>query len=87
MRHLLIILCSVSAVLGAWAADYTPRTAPPDVTEFTREVRDCFNQLRLPGLAVAIVKDGRIIHVQHEGFADLEQKTPIREGSISGWLR
>jgi CubicO group peptidase (beta-lactamase class C family) len=39
-------------------------------------------QLRLPGYALAVAHDGRIIYLQTEGFADIEHGTPIRGNSI-----
>jgi CubicO group peptidase (beta-lactamase class C family) len=32
----------------------------------------------LVGLAVSVVKDGKIIHQKSYGFTDLEKKTPLR---------
>lgn len=61
------------------------RTEPPNVENFTKEVRDWFNVLRMPGLSVAVVQDGKIIHWQREGFANVERKAPIEEESIF-WL-
>ena len=41
--------------------------------------------LRLPGLSLAVVHDGAIIHRLNVGFADLESKKPIADDSIF-WL-
>ena len=38
--------------------------------------------LKLPGLAAAVVEDGKVTFVQTEGFADLAKKTPIRRDHI-----
>ncbi len=38
--------------------------------------------LRLPGYALAVARNGRIVYVQTEGFADRERKRPIRADSI-----
>src|SRR5687767_1133264 len=71
-------------VVGAPAAGPF-RTQSPNVGEFTKEVRDWFKVLRMPGVSVAVVQDGKIIHWQREGFADVERKAPIEEESIF-WL-
>jgi CubicO group peptidase (beta-lactamase class C family) len=38
--------------------------------------------LRLPGYALAVAKEGQIIYLQTDGYADLEQRRPIRVDSI-----
>jgi CubicO group peptidase (beta-lactamase class C family) len=38
--------------------------------------------LKIPGLAVAVVENGKVSFVQTEGFADLEGKVPVRRDHI-----
>src|SRR5690349_4246993 len=38
--------------------------------------------LKIPGLAAAVVEDGKITFAQTEGFADLENKIPLRRDHI-----
>jgi CubicO group peptidase (beta-lactamase class C family) len=49
----------------------------PDQTSFRREISDLARDLRLPGLSVAVVQDGKVIYRQTEGFADIESGTPV----------
>ena len=85
VRHLWAILFSLGVVVSSGAAERAVRTQSPNVGEFTKEIRDWFKVLRMPGLSVAVVEDGKIIHWQREGFADVERKAPIEEESIF-WL-
>ena len=85
VRHLWAILFSLGVVVSSGAAERAVRTQSPNVGEFTKEIRDWFKVLRMPGLSVEVVEDGKIIHWQREGFADVERKAPIEEESIF-WL-
>src|SRR6478609_6466053 len=35
-----------------------------------------------PGLAIAVVKDGKVIFMKGYGYADMEQKTPVTENTV-----
>ena len=37
---------------------------------------------QLPGMALAIVKDGKVIFMKGYGYADAEQKTPVTENTV-----
>jgi CubicO group peptidase (beta-lactamase class C family) len=47
-----------------------------------KEFKKYFDLLQLPGLSIAVVKDGKIIYRQMEGFADLEKKTPVNKDHL-----
>lgn len=75
-----------SAMLAARVcAQQAPAGRGPDVEAFRREVKGYAELLRLPGLAVAVVQDGKVIYRQSEGYADVERKERIRDDSIF-WL-
>ncbi|MEX2684852.1 MAG: serine hydrolase domain-containing protein [Candidatus Sigynarchaeota archaeon] len=40
-------------------------------------VDSCFTGSGIPGLAVGIVHEGRLVHVKCSGYADIERKTPV----------
>src|SRR5687767_3546611 len=52
---------------------------------FDDEIIQTAELLRLPGLAVAVVHNGALIHRLNVGFSDLESKKPITDDSIF-WL-
>lgn len=47
-----------------------------------KEFKAHFDLLQLPGLSVAVVKDGRVIYRQTEGYANLDKKTPIKDDHL-----
>lgn len=49
---------------------------------FHDEIKSTFDLLQLPGLSVAVLKDGNVIYRQMEGYADLEKKIPISEKNM-----
>lgn len=95
----LLFLLLLHGPFGALAQDVDKRLSPKlpaqshqsvsggeyDAQAFNKEVKGYADLLRLPGLSVAVVRDGRIINWQREGYADLERKTPIGEDHIF-WL-
>lgn len=50
--------------------------------ELRRAIAAHAKLLKIPGLAVAVVEDGKTTYVQTEGFADVEKKIPVRRDHI-----
>jgi CubicO group peptidase (beta-lactamase class C family) len=46
------------------------------------EIRLSAGLLGLPGFVAGVVRDGKLSHVQADGFADLESQTPMRQDHI-----
>ncbi len=46
---------------------------------FHKEVSTNKEILQIPGISIAVVKDGKIVYSQIEGYANLEKKIPLRE--------
>lgn len=78
MRMLLIGLLAFCSSAGA----LTPSLDCSTHQKFCQAVARYAKQLHLPGYALAVAHDGRIIYLQTEGFADIEHRTPIRANSI-----
>lgn len=78
MRLFIIILLCLTGI-GEICGQVT---ASSEAARFRVEIANHYKKLHLPGLSVAVVRDGQIIYRQTEGFADLEKKTPIRKDSI-----
>ena len=81
------VAISITALLSTtlWAGEANVESGSPNTRGFDREVTECAQLLRLPGLSLAIVQDGTIVHRLRLGFADLESKRPITDESIF-WL-
>jgi D-alanyl-D-alanine carboxypeptidase len=56
--------------------------ASADADPLDRHLRKEMRRLHIPGMAVAVVRDGRIATVRTYGFADLERRLPVTESSI-----
>ena len=57
---------------------------PKALQGFDRFAAAAMAELKVPGLAVAVVKDGRLIYVQGFGFRDLERKLPVTPHTVFG---
>src|SRR4026209_1269016 len=45
-------------------------------------IRQAMQKRRIPGLAVAVVKDGKVIKAKGYGVANLETRTPVRPETV-----
>jgi CubicO group peptidase (beta-lactamase class C family) len=57
---------------------------PQALRGFDRFAAAAMAELKVPGLAVAVVKDGRLIYAQGFGFRDLEKKLSVTPHTIFG---
>lgn len=85
IKQAVIMLTAAFLSGSAWAEDSKVENVPTTMQSFDREVKACAELLRLPGLSLAVVKDGTIIHRLRLGVADLESKKPFDDESIF-WL-
>jgi CubicO group peptidase (beta-lactamase class C family) len=74
--------------LGACAT--TPRSAPPQAAAaperlrgaaLDHEVERLMRAARVPGLGLAVIEDGRIVHLKAYGLRDVEQGLPLTVGT------
>jgi CubicO group peptidase (beta-lactamase class C family) len=85
------LIISLAAILTALAPGNAEAAPPQAGTEFKvidDYVGDQLDDLRMPGAALGIVKDGEIVHIQAFGDADedgnaVTAKTPFKIGSMS----
>jgi CubicO group peptidase (beta-lactamase class C family) len=73
----LLAFATLSPVASRAIADPV-EARPPRIDAFEREIEGLRRLLRLPGLQVAVVQDGRVAFERAYGFADLEAKEPMR---------
>src|SRR5277367_105771 len=74
-RLLLIFVSSLSAV--AWSQGPQKLQPSSGFQIFSRDLDGDRNLLRIPGMAAAIVEDGRIVWRRDFGLADVENKLPV----------
>jgi CubicO group peptidase (beta-lactamase class C family) len=73
MRRASFVLYTVALLLGARA------TAAQQLDEYIREQMQRQN---IPGLSVAVLKDGKILEAKGYGFSDLKAKTPATAETV-----
>src|SRR5688572_14112863 len=56
--------------------------APEQLKEFERDVDKLRQRLKIPGMAVAIVKDQKLLWTKGLGYADLENKVPATPDTL-----
>ena len=78
----LILIISFLLVISLTVLAQPQKTDVFDTISFKQEISGYFTKLKLPGLSIAVVYNGKIIYRQTEGFADLNKKTAILPNSI-----
>ena len=56
--------------------------AVPGLEPFEQSVRNMMQTYGIPGGAVALVRDGKLIYARGFGYADLENKTPVQPDAL-----
>ena len=56
--------------------------AVPGLGPLDRSVRDLMRKYAVPGGAVAVVRDGRLMYARGFGYADVESKTPVQPDAL-----
>ena len=85
---LIISLAAIMTTLAPTNAEATPPQASTKFDPIDDYVRDRLDDLRMPGAALGIVKDGEVVHLQTFGDADedgnaVTVRTPFKIGSLS----
>src|SRR4051812_42673116 len=73
-----VVLALVFFPAAAFCDDLQPSTAAK-VDEY---VRSQMERLHIPGLSLAVVKDGHIVYQNAYGLADLELKVPVTADTV-----
>lgn len=59
-----------------------PTAVFPSITEVDNFLNAAQEEVGFPGMSVAIVKDGKLIHRKHYGYANLEHEVPVTDVSL-----
>ncbi len=79
---------SRTAVLFAlffWAylcAGQTSAPTPKSLDDFDAIVTKAMGEAKIPGISVAIVRDGEVIYAKGFGYRDVDNKLPVTTGTI-----
>ncbi len=91
-RHIVYVLACVFLLLRGAHSGVSAQSATPNYAEARGHARKVGNELLargIPGLAISVAVDGRVVYAEGFGYADLEQRVPawpgtrFRIGSIS----
>jgi CubicO group peptidase (beta-lactamase class C family) len=72
-------LATLVIAAGAAGVGSPARAQEGDVQAFAAEVDSMRQALRIPGLSVAVVRDGRVVLARGYGWADVEARRPATE--------
>lgn len=67
--------------LPTFSRAQSPAAAPPDLDAYAEQARKTFE---VPGLSVAIVKDGKVVFAKGFGVRKLGEPTPVDENTLYG---
>jgi CubicO group peptidase (beta-lactamase class C family) len=87
MKRLLLLAILAGAIVVSSAQAPAPAPLPQIPGPATPDDVDTFVRARMardhiPGLALAVVRSGKIVKVQGFGFADVEHKKPVTPDTI-----
>src|SRR5262245_65729999 len=71
-RHLVVLLALLFVPSPLWADDATKRLEGLDAT-----INGLLKETQIPGLALAVVEDGKVVLLRGYGLRDLEKKLPV----------
>ena len=57
-------------------------TAVPGMESYDRTIAELMREHDIPGAAVAVMRDGRLIYARGFGYADLENRTPVQPDAL-----
>src|SRR5215218_7494387 len=60
----------------------TSGLAVPGLGPFDQTVRDLMKKYAIPGGAIAVVRDGKLVYARGFGYADVENKTPVQPDAL-----
>jgi CubicO group peptidase (beta-lactamase class C family) len=80
VRHVLFLIAAI--LTSASSSAERPKAAHNQSAEVDSAVRQEMRQQRIPGIAVAVVLNGRIIKAKGYGFANVELDTPVSPKTI-----
>jgi len=84
LKQLLLATALGLALLPARAQQASPATAPLDVAAVDATVARTLKAFDVPGMAVAVVKDGQVVMAKGYGVRSLATKAPVDANTLFG---
>lgn len=76
-KTLIVVGAVVAALLFYWLASPKQVMRSEDVQDFERFVPALLEEEAIPGLAIAVVRNHEVVHMQGYGFADVDSRRPM----------
>jgi CubicO group peptidase (beta-lactamase class C family) len=70
------------SLVALTATKASAQSADPKLNGFDQFVNQQIKEWKVPGLAIAIVKDGKVIHAQGYGFRDVKKNLPVTADTL-----
>lgn len=81
LRRPSLLVAPLAAIL-LWAPAPAARAQAPAWTDFDAYVAKGIQDWQIPGLAVAVIKDGKVIHAKGHGVRELGRREPVDEHTL-----
>ena len=81
LAHIVLAMISVASLASSYAAQTAQNGTPADLDAYAARV---LKEFEVPGLAVAIVKDGKVVLAKGYGVRKLSDPTPVDENTLFG---
>jgi CubicO group peptidase (beta-lactamase class C family) len=98
MKRASVVLSGLLAAASMVACDSSPQPVSPPITppaeipatgvavpgmaSYDQSITDLMRKYAIPGGAVAVMRDGRLIYARGFGYADVENKTPVQPDAL-----
>src|ERR1700751_1919533 len=80
-RSLLILLLGLVLWANLCVAQ-SPEPTPKSLADFDAIVTKAMADSQVPGISVAIVRDGKVVYAKGFGYRDVERKLPVTTDTI-----
>lgn len=78
-------ICRISSIMLAvvcWLSVQSPLYAQTDTQQLEADIASLMDEFHAAGLAVAVVKDGKLLYTKSFGYQNIERKAPLKENHI-----
>lgn len=84
LRRICLLLFLLHASLALGQETCLPETGPvfEELTSFDAMMRTFVAENEIPGAALAVAKDGRLVYARGFGYADVEKKHPVQPDAL-----
>lgn len=82
MKSAKIARLVILSFAGSWYCAFAQKPAASDVYRINQDVRVAMNRFHVPGAAVMVIADGRVLFIQAYGDRDIRRVLPIKTNTL-----